>query len=77
MLEILWRSQSHVGVDSDLIKELKTWIQKQVFDDFSAVVGQCDMEMNQVVYAADTLATLMELGIESEVRKNKTNSHKY
>lgn len=67
MLEILWRSQSHVGVDSDLIKGLKTWIQKQVFDDFSTVVGQYDREIKQIVCAADTLATLMELGIESEV----------
>jgi hypothetical protein len=73
VLEILWRSQSHVGVDSDLIKGLKTWIQKQVFDDFSTVVSQSDMELNQIVCAADTLATLMELGIESEVRENKTN----
>jgi len=74
VLEILWRSQSHVGVDSDLIKGLKTWIQKQVFDDFSTVVGQSDMEINQIICAADTLATLMELGIESEVCSvKKTN----
>lgn len=63
----MWRSQSHVGVDSDLIKGLKTWIQKQVFDDFSTVVGETDKEINQIVYAADTLAIMMELGIESEV----------
>lgn len=68
VLEILWRSQSHVGVDSDLIKGLKTWIQKQVFDGFSTVVGQFDKEVNEIICAADTLATLMELGIESEVR---------
>jgi hypothetical protein len=54
-------------VDSDLIKGLKTWIQKQVFEDFSTVVGQTDIEINQIICAADTLATLMELGIESEV----------
>lgn len=67
MLEILWRSQSHVGVDSDLIKELKTWIQKQVFNDFSTIAGPSGAEINQIISAADTLATLMELGIESEV----------
>lgn len=67
ILEILWRSQSHVGVDSDLIKGLKSWIQKQVFDGFSTVVDQSDREINQKICAADTLATLMELGIESEV----------
>lgn len=57
-----------MGVDSDLIKGLKTWIQKQVFDDFSTVVGESETEINQIICAADTLATLMELGIESEVR---------
>lgn len=67
VLEILWRSQSHVGVDSDLIKGLKTWIQKQVFDGFSMIVGRSDKKLNQIVCAADTLATLMELGIESDV----------
>lgn len=68
VLEILWRSQSHVGVDSDLIQGLKTWIQKQVFDDFSSVISRSDKQMNQIICAADTLATLLELGIESEVR---------
>lgn len=69
MLEILWRSQSHVGVDSDLIKGLKTWIQKQVLDGFATTAGDgSDREMNQIICAADTLATLMELGVESEVR---------
>lgn len=72
MLEILWRSQSHVGVDSGLIRGLKTWIQKQVFDDFSTVVGRSDGETDQIVCAADTLATLMELGIESDVRNVKS-----
>ncbi|XP_025408407.1 C3 and PZP-like alpha-2-macroglobulin domain-containing protein 8 [Sipha flava] len=76
VLEILWRSQSHVGVDSDLIKGLKTWIQKQVFDDFSTVVSQSDMELNQIVCAADTLATLMELGIESEIDSKIANRTK-
>ncbi|KAL4132214.1 hypothetical protein QTP88_009415 [Uroleucon formosanum] len=76
VLEILWRSQSHVGVDSDLIKGLKTWIQKQVFDDFSTVVGQSDMEINQIICAADTLATLMELGIESEIDSKIANHTK-
>lgn len=68
MLEILWRSQSHVGVDSDLIKGLKTWIQKQVFDGFPATGDPSGRETNRIICAADTLATLMELGIESEVR---------
>lgn len=74
VLEILWRSQSHVGVDSGLIRGLKTWIQKQVFDGFFSVVNQSDKETNQIICAADTLATLMELGIESEVcNNNKCN----
>lgn len=72
VLEILWRSQSHVGVDSDLIRGLKTWIQKQVFDDFSTVAGRLDGETDRIVGTADTLATLMELGIESDVRNVKT-----
>lgn len=72
VLEILWRSQSHVGVDSGLIRGLKTWIQKQVFDNFSTVVGRSDGETDRIVCAADTLATLMELGIESDVRNLKT-----
>ncbi|VVC44077.1 Hypothetical protein CINCED_3A018912 [Cinara cedri] len=76
VLEILWRSQSHVGVDSDLIKGLKTWIQKQVFDDFSTVVGQLDREIHQIICAADTLATLMELGIESEIDSKIANHTK-
>ncbi|XP_026808210.1 C3 and PZP-like alpha-2-macroglobulin domain-containing protein 8 isoform X1 [Rhopalosiphum maidis] len=76
VLEILWRSQSHVGVDSDLIKGLKTWIQKQVFEDFSTVVGQTDIEINQIICAADTLATLMELGIESEIDSKIANHTK-
>ncbi|XP_050057671.1 C3 and PZP-like alpha-2-macroglobulin domain-containing protein 8 isoform X1 [Aphis gossypii] len=76
VLEILWRSQSHVGVDSDLIKGLKSWIQKQVFEDFSTVVGQSDMEINQIICAADTLATLMELGIESEIDSKIANHTK-
>ncbi|XP_025202403.1 C3 and PZP-like alpha-2-macroglobulin domain-containing protein 8 isoform X2 [Melanaphis sacchari] len=76
VLEILWRSQSHIGVDSDLIKGLKTWIQKQVFEDFSTVVGQSDINVKQIICAADTLATLMELGIESEIDSKIANHTK-
>lgn len=60
-----------MGIDSDLIKGLKLWIQKQVFDDFSTVVGRSDREISRIICAADTLATLMELGIESDVSITK------
>lgn len=76
VLEILWRSQSHVGVDSDLIKGLKTWIEKRVFDGFPATVDPSGRETNQIICAADTLATLMELGIESEIDSKIANHTK-
>ncbi|XP_050540896.1 C3 and PZP-like alpha-2-macroglobulin domain-containing protein 8 [Daktulosphaira vitifoliae] len=66
VLEILWKSQSHIGVDSDIIKGLKSWIKKQVFDDFSKVLPENKFKMYQIIAAADTLATFVELGVESE-----------
>ncbi|XP_050431639.1 C3 and PZP-like alpha-2-macroglobulin domain-containing protein 8 [Adelges cooleyi] len=76
VLEILWRSQSHVGVDPQLIDGLKNWIQKQTLDDFSTVVAKTDLKTNQIIAACDTLATLMELGVESETDTKIANHSK-